>query len=132
MNYTSEWKAVNQVTGEVVDIDALQVVDGDHWEKVFVSELATMIGITGGGGAEVLAWLLRNKTKKNEVHGTQREISCSSGISLPTVNKVLRLLSANDFIRQVRCGYYIFNPRCLYFGNSGNKHAILKLWEMKE
>lgn len=132
-NDLREWQAVNKVTGEVVDLDVLQILDGEHWEKVFVSQLAEMIGIgLTGGGAQVLSYLLKNKNKANEVHGTQREIADALNVSVPTVNKIIKRLESHSFIKQIRSGFYLFNPACIYFGNPGNQHAILKIWRMEE
>jgi Mn-dependent DtxR family transcriptional regulator len=124
-----EWQAVNKITGQVVELDALQILDGKYWEKVFVDELASMIGIgVSSTSADVLSYILKKKNAENEIHGTQREIAEILKVSTPTVNKVMKRLEDHGFLRQVRNGCYVLNPNVMHFGNAGNRHAILKIW----
>ena len=124
-----DWVAVNRRTGEEIEIDVLATREGGNFNKVFISELAGMIGCTGTGGERVLSWVLKNKNNKNEVYGTQREIAEKLDISKTTVSKVFKALDKNDYIRIKRSGTYIVNPAVIHYGGLGNKVAILKVWE---
>jgi CRP-like cAMP-binding protein len=124
-----EWQAVNKITGQVVELDALQILNGKYWEKVFVDELSLMIGLSlSGSGSDVLSHLLKVKNSDNEIHGTQREIAEKLNVSVPTVNKVMKRMEDHGFLRQIRSGCYLLNPKVMHFGNAGNQHAILKIW----
>ena len=129
MSKIGDWVAVNRVTGEEVEIDMLAVRDGGEFNKVFVGELAGMIGCTGTGGESVLAWILKTKNNKNEIHGTQREIGELLGVSKTTVSKVFKALESNDYLRIKRSGCYVINPSVIHYGGIGNKIAILKIWD---
>lgn len=119
---------INKETGEVIPIATLKLIEGE-WEKVFVEELAQLIGISvSGSAAKTLSWLLKNKDGKNEIHGTQREIAKKVGVDPTTVNKVMKRMEENSFLKLVRSGCYILNPNVMYFGGLGNKQAILKIW----
>ena len=124
----SDWQAINKVTGEVMELDVLQVKEGGSWNKVFIKEFAYMIGLAGSGASKVLGVMLEQKNAKNEMHGTQREIAEMAGVSVSLVNKTFKALIDGGCLRQIRCGSYIFNPNVITYGNAGNRIAILRVW----
>jgi len=123
-----ELELTNKKTGEIIDLNILFVKDGGSFNKVFLSELAGMIGCTGDGSHNVLEWIFKVKNNKNEIFGTQREIAESVGVSLFTVSKVFKALSSNDYLKLKRSGAYILNPKVMHYGGAGNNMAILKVW----
>jgi hypothetical protein len=125
----NEWEARNKITGEVIELDALHVMGGGHWEKVYIDELARMIGLTiSDSSAAVLSYLIKSKDSKNQILGTQREIAGILKVNLSTVSRVIKKLESNGFLKQIRSGLYLLNPRIMHFGSVGNQHAILKIW----
>ena len=119
---------VHKPSGDVLPIGLLQVEDGGKFNKVFLSELASMIECTGRSSERVLGWMLKNKNNKNEVHGTQRGIANELSISPATVTRVFKALENNDFLRIERSGLYHLNPDVMHYGGLGNKLAIVKVW----
>ena len=125
---STDWFATNRKTGEVIDIDLASVRDGGSFNKVFLSELAGMIGCTGTGSEKVLSWLFENKNNKNEVQGTQREIAEKTDVGSATVTRVIKRLKESGYIKLRRSGMYIINPSVVYYGKEGNRMAVLKVW----
>jgi hypothetical protein len=123
-----DWQLVHKNTGEVISIDILKTNDGGSFNKVFVNELAEMIGCTGSGSEKVLAWILKNKNNKNETHGTQREIAEDAKVGIATVARVFKALKDGSYIKQKRSGTYLINPAVLHYGRVGNRITILKVW----
>lgn len=119
----------NVETGEETSLDAIMVKDGGKFEKVFKEELASMIGCAGNRSEAVIAWLLKNKNSKNEIYGTHRSIQKETGVSLPTVTKVLKKLKDGGFIKTVRTGVLLLDPKVIYYGSEVNKMFILKIWK---
>lgn len=124
-----EWVLYNPETTEMLSIDILQVNDGGNFNKVFISELADMIGCAGSSSEKVLSWMLKNKNNKNEFYGTHRSISEEIKVSLPTVTRVFKALNKGGYLRMIRQGAYILNPKVLHYGGIGNRIAIVKVWD---
>jgi biotin operon repressor len=68
-----------------------------------------IIAATKNKQAEVVGFMLKNMDKKHEVHCTQREISATLKISLPTVSNIISKLKKHGYIEQLRNGSYKFS-----------------------
>jgi len=124
-----DWQAVNKITGEVMDFDLFQVKEGGSWKKIYVKEFCLMLGLNGAIPTKVLAYMIEGLNTKNEFHGTQREIATKLGTTPATVNKMIVALKKGKHIKEVRSGCYIFNTKSIQYGNTGNKIAVLKVWD---
>lgn len=123
-----EWNLVHKATGECISIDILKTQDGGSFNKVFLNELASMIGCTGNGSEKVLGWLLKNKNNQNEIHGTQREIAKEESVGVATVARVFKALKDNGYLKQKRSGTYVLNPSVIHYGGVANRLTVLKIW----
>ncbi|WP_440867893.1 replication/maintenance protein RepL [Symbiopectobacterium purcellii] len=123
-----EWHLVHKTTGECISIDILKTQDGGSFNKVFLNELASMIGCTGNGSEKVLGWILKNKNNQNEIHGTQREIAREENVGVATVARVFKALKDNGYLKQKRSGTYLLNPSVIHYGGVGNRLTILRIW----
>lgn len=123
-----DWCLVNKKTGEHISIDLLNATDGGIFNKIFICELAQIIGCTGNGSEKVLGWILKNKNSKNEIHGTQREIAHEENVGVATVSRVFTALSKNGYLKIKRSGTYILNPQFINHDSKGNGMTILKIW----
>jgi hypothetical protein len=123
-----EWHAVHKVTGEKIELDMLQIKEGGAFNKVYVRELAAMIDCTGKGVLTVLTYMLKAKTNKNQILGTQRQIAKDCGAGVATVARTFKALESNGYLLKKHAGLYLLNPKVMYYGGVGNKVAILRVW----
>jgi len=125
----NEWEVTHKITGEIIELSMIVTKDGGSFNKVYLKEFSKAIECTGKGSVEVLGYLLKNKNNKNEVSGTQRIIAELTGVSVPTVARTFKALTKHGFIKIKHSGLYIINPKMLYYGATGNRIAILKVWD---
>jgi hypothetical protein len=120
-----EW--VNKSTGEVRTFAVVSKETGDHsFHKVWLEDLARIMGLLGGAKIDVFTYILKNiNPYSNEFGGTVREIAEKTGTDVNTVQKTLKILKENDFLRKVRTGTYLVNSSMLVQGSHSKKMGIL-------
>ena len=123
---TQRW--VNQETGEVRDftvIDRSQM--GDYgFHKVWVDDLARIIGVLGGSKNKVFAYLLSNiNPSSNQFGGTIREVAEILDIDTVTVQKTFSILAKERFMKRVRAGTYQVNSAVLVKGSHERRAGLM-------
>ncbi|WP_394772061.1 replication/maintenance protein RepL [Mucilaginibacter sp.] len=120
-----EW--VNKNTGEVRTFAVVSKETGDHsFHKVWLEDLARILGLLGGAKIEVFTYILKNiNPYSNEFGGTVREIAEKTGIDANTVQKTIKVLRENDFLKKVRTGTYLVNSKMLVQGSHSKRVGIL-------
>jgi hypothetical protein len=127
------YMVIDRITGEEIDITVfVEDARKSGWEKAYAGMLASYINCCGAQSANFLAWMLRNRDGKNMIQGTQREISSESNVSLSVVSKVMKTLTDQGLIRQVRSGCYMVSPKMIRNGETKRGVMLLKLWEVAE
>ena len=128
----SEWKAVNKITGEEMEIDLLQIKDGGSWRKIYAKEFCSMLGIIGKGQIKAFSYMLSIADTKNKIEGTQSELAKKSGVSLKTINTLISNMKEKGYMKEIRSGMYMLYPKTTHYGNVGNKISMLKVWDNLE
>ena len=119
---------VNQETGEV---RAFAVMNrskmGDYgFHKVWVEDLARIIGVLGGSKNKVFAYLLSNINPiSNQFGGTIREVSEILNIDTVTVQKTFSILVREHFMKRVRAGTYQVNSVVLVKGSHERRVGLM-------
>jgi DNA-binding transcriptional regulator YhcF (GntR family) len=89
-----------------------------NWHRVWLNDLATIVGLLGEGKAKVLEYILKETNREtNTFNRTVREIAEETKASTRTVQKVLTVLLDGDFMRKQRVASYLVNPTILSYGN---------------
>lgn len=126
---TPELAIINMDTGEIVPFDQLVVPGQQRWDKVYPKNLARMMDMFGDEKMKVVAHLIRKKDTMNMIAATMREIAESTGVSLTTVNKVLKIMQQKDFIRKLRGGKWILSPRVICGGKQSIGMATINYYD---
>ena len=118
---------INQDTGEVKQFSVvLKEASDNGFHKVWLEDLAHILGLLGGGKTKVFQHILGNiNPYSNEFGGTVREISEKLGIDKTTVNKTINLLMEADFLKKVRSGTYLVNSETLIQGSHTKRSGIM-------
>jgi hypothetical protein len=123
------YMVLDRITGEEVDI-AIFVEEASTfgWEKTYSKTLADFIGCAGDQPAKLLGHMIKEKDSKNVLHGTQREISEKAGVSLATVSRVFKILTAKHYLKMVRSGCYMISPKIIRVGRNTQGAMLLRIW----
>ena len=123
------YEVTDKVTGEVVDIKLfISRVTKDKWEKSYAKTLAEYIGIGGTASCKVLAYLISNRTSKNLILGTQKEIAEELMISKKSVSTIFKILRERRMLKEVRSGCYFLSPKVIAYGNKVHGAMLLRVW----
>ena len=124
---------LNQVTGEVVEMDVIESQGGDfNFNKIWFSHILQALDCLGSKKINVVTWFLENKDNKNRIIGTQRKIAESCNVSLQTVTKVIKILTEADVIRMEQQGVYMLSPNVVFKGsNQQRMNVLIKYHELE-
>jgi len=126
----STYAVIDLVTGEKVPISLMvKEIEKNYWEKAFIGVLANFIEVGGEANNKVLAYLIRHKNSENLVMGTYKSIAKDSDVSETTVSKLFKILQKKEFIKKIRNGLYMINPKMLRYGSYNAGVATMILWE---
>lgn len=117
---------VNSATGEVVDMQVIQIEDRDfNFHKLWLGHIIQSLELVGNQKIKVITHILDNMTRDNIYLGTQRQIAERSKVSVKTVNITLKSLVESDFLRVETQGAYRINPNIMFKGGMNNRLNIL-------
>ena len=121
---------IDRVSGEELDVAIfVKEAGADYWEKVYAKVLAEYIGMSGSkASANILAYLIREKTPQNMVLGTVREIAVACDTTPKTVTALFNRLKQNDLLKMVRSGCYLITPKMIRYGSKTRGAMVLRLW----
>ena len=123
------YTVTDNTTGEIVDVDMfIDTVQKSGWEKVYAAMLSDYIGLAGNMPSRVLGYLLKARDGRNIIIGTHKKIAKDSGVSLPSVKKVFKILLDKGFIKKVSNGVYMLTPRMIRHGHIGRGVMMMRLW----
>lgn len=124
-----ELRIINMDTGETMAFDQLIVPGQERWDKVYSKNLARMLDMVGDEKMKVVAFMIRKKDTMNLISATMREISEDTGVSLTTVNKVLKIMQKGDFIHKIRGGKWRLSPRVICGGKQSVGMATINYYD---
>lgn len=129
-------KWVNLDTGESREF---AVIDRPHgtdfgFHKVWLEDLAKIMGILGGAKVKVFNHILTNiNPYSNEFGGTIREIAEKLEVDPRTVQSTIQTLVKESFMKKVRTGTYLVNAKFLVKGGHNKRMGLmLKYDELNE
>lgn len=127
---------VNPQTGESREFAVIdKPYQSDYnFHKVWLNDLAKVMGILGGAKIQVFSWILGEiNPYSNEVSFTITEAMKKTKVSRPTVVETTQLLIKANFMKRVRPCMYRINPKMLVKGSHNRRVGImLKYDELQE
>ena len=135
VEYESAEKLIVDVeTGEVTqEIFMTPHSKGPHFWRLYLREYLMALGKLNENVFDVLCFLLENiQPGDNICYCTQDEISEGTALSRSTVIRALKQLSEAGFIRKIKNGKYMVNPRIMVYDlQPGNKqyNILIRIYE---
>ncbi|MBQ8271364.1 MAG: replication/maintenance protein RepL [Bacteroidaceae bacterium] len=127
---------VNPETGEAREF---AVVDKPYqsdynFHKVWLNDLAKVMGILGGAKIQVFSWILGEINPfSNEVSFNTAEAMKAAKVGRNTVLETVQLLIKANFMKKIRSCVYRINPKMLVKGSHNRRVGImLKYDELQE
>jgi len=125
-----EVRLLNMKTGETTVLDSLVSSDKpDRWDKVYTKNLARMLDVIGDEKTRVLAYLIKRKDNFNGINTTMKEIHETTGVSMATVGRVMKMLQKHDYIHKVRNGKWRLSPRIICNGSLNIGMATINYYD---
>lgn len=119
----------DKVTGEILDVAFfVEKVRQSGWQKAYAKTLAEYIKCGDGQAVNFLAYMLEKKDPKNQILGTQRELSQKCGVSLSIVSKTIKSLERKGLIKKIRNGCYMLSPDVMRNGSDKVGTIMFRMW----
>lgn len=119
-------------TGEHVHVDQItkRVYGAKQFWKVYLMDFLTILGIIDNKQLDVFIYIAENTEQStNNFIGTYKKISKDTGVSEPTIAKIMKKLQVNNFIVKVQNGVWRVNPNILMKGNDHKRQILLSYYE---
>jgi hypothetical protein len=113
-------------TGEISDLTQMLVTKSDFdFDKVWTSQLATVLDLAGSKPIKILAWFIEGRNHENMIIGTYAKIAEKVGCSEASVKSTVKILLAAGVLAKVQIGVYRVNPDLVWRGGHNRRQAIL-------
>jgi len=119
--------SVNINTGEVCDVYIEKEVSSQHFWKVWLSDILTVLGIISNSKQlDVVLYIMQNiKESDNTFVGSYDKIAEGAGTSKRTVITTMKKLLDTGFLKRVQNGLYSVNAKYIVKGNENKRRMII-------
>lgn len=126
VHYIGTKRLVDLETGEEFNAQTIVKTVGDRdFKKLFLSEIIDKIEGFTNAKMKFMFWFLDNADKQNRIIGTYEQLAEKTGISYPTISRVIPLLRKSDIIRSVSPSVYMLNPNLVAEVTSSRRANLL-------
>lgn len=125
--YTGREVWVNQITGEIREVDAFERSVGrkEAFMITYLGEIINMIETIGNKKMQVVKYILTNMCKTNNVLViTTRELAEECNMSTRTVTETLKLLENSGIIER-RTGAIMVSPKLMNNWRGGKEATMM-------
>lgn len=124
--YVGKKRLVDVETGEQFDAQTIIKEVGDHdFKKMFLGAILEKIDGLSSAKMKFILWLLENADKQNRIIGTYEQLSKQSGISFPTIARLVPILKQADILRMLTPTVYMINPDLMVSVTSNGRANLL-------
>lgn len=123
---------VDKETGEVIQVDQItkRVYGTKNFWKVYLMDFLSVLGIIDNKQLDVFIYIAENTNQATNLFiGTYKKISKDTGVSEPTIAKIMKKLQKNNFISKVQSGLWRVNPNIMMKGNDNKRQILLNYYE---
>jgi 5-methylthioribose kinase len=117
---------VNTETGEVAQCETIvtEITDA-NFKKLWVSHILEALDELGGAKLKFLFWLIDAADKQNRIIGSYRMLAEASGVSTPTVARLMGKLLKSDVLRREAQSVHRLNPNVAFAGTNQQRMNVL-------
>lgn len=99
------------------------------FDIVSPTRLNDLLRCIGGKSGEIAGYFILHRDGYNMLRITLKSVSNATGVSLPTVNKVIKNLKNHDLIRRGVGGEYMISPYLTHRGKLSRAVYLMKMYE---
>lgn len=119
-----EVKVIDTETGEELALTPAVTWSDKNFHKIFIENLTKTLKGVAGKQMQVVFWIIKVMTPRNEVKYTYNEIAEGSKVSLQTVVRTVEALEKDNFL--CRDGEWLLvNPDAVFRGRFGSRSEII-------
>ena len=123
---------VDTETGEVIHVDQItkRVYGTKNFWKVYLMDFLSVLGIIDNKQLDVFIYIAENTNQSTNLFiGTYRSISEDVNVSLSTVQRIMKRLQENNFVKKMQNGVYQVNPNIMMKGNDDKRQMLLSYYQ---
>lgn len=126
VHYVGTKKLVDLETGEQFEAQTIVKTIGDKdFKKMFIGAVLDKLDGFSSAKLKFILWILENADKQNRIIGTYEQLSIQSGISYPTVARLVPILRDSDILRVMSPSVYMINPDLVASVSSNTRSNLL-------
>ena len=132
---TKRRELIDRETGEEIVVDQItkRIYGTKNFWKVYLMDFLSVLGIFDSKQVDVFIFIVENTNQSNNTFlGTYDHIAKETGVSRPTIAKIMKKLQANNFIRRIQNGAWLVNPNILLRGNDSKRQILLNYFESEK
>lgn len=110
-----------------------RIYGAKHFWKCYLMDFMSVLGILENKQIEVFAYICENTNPTNNLFiGTYKKINKDTGVSEPTIARIIKKLQEKGFIKKVQNGVWFVNPDILMKGGEKKRQILLSYYESDE
>lgn len=126
VHYIGSKKLVDLETGEQFEAQTVIKTIGDtDFKKMFLGAVLEKIDNFGSSKMKFIFWLFDNADRQNRIIGTYKQLAEESGISVPTISRIIPILKDADVLRVISPSVYMLNPDLVSSISSNGRANLL-------
>lgn len=119
-------------TGEKITVNQItkRVYGSKNFWKCYLMDFLTILGIVDSKQLDVLIYIIENTHPATNIFlGTYERIMTNTGVSRPTVAKIMKKLQQANFIQKMQNGAWCVNPQILVKGGDFKQQILLSYYQ---
>ncbi len=134
VHYIGSKKLVDLETGEQFEAQTVIKTIGDtDFKKMFLGAVLEKIDNFGSIKMKFIFWLFDNADRQNRIIGTYKQLAEESGISVPTISRIIPVLKDADVLRVISPSVYMLNPDLVSsISSNGRANLLVKYSDVDE
>ena len=119
-------------TGEKITVNQItkRVYGSKNFWKCYLMDFLTILGIVDSKQLDVLIYIIENTHPATNIFlGTYERIMNNTGVSRPTVAKIMKKLQQANFIQKIQNGAWCVNPQILVKGGDFKQQILLSYYQ---
>lgn len=119
-------------TGEKITVNQItkRVYGSKNFWKCYLMDFLTILGIVDSKQLDVLIYIIENTHPATNIFlGTYERIMTNTGVSRPTVAKIMKKLQQANFIQKIQNGAWCVNPQILVKGGDFKQQILLSYYQ---
>ena len=125
---TKRKELIDKETGEIIEVDKItkKVYGQKNFWKLYLSDFLPVLGIVENKQVDILIYILENTQPSNNMFiGTYKTIRENTKASETTIEKVMKKLQEQKFLKKIQNGLWQVSPNIMMKGNENKKQLLL-------